>query len=206
MDRPDARPAVARSAAAAGRHHLVERAVHQPRRQPRSAHQRNAGVQARDRRPPAQHRGRCGGKHLVHGERQRDDREAGAEDRRDHRLQDAGSGRARSAHGHLRQERHAVLHAPAEQHDRTAGAVDRRHQADHPADAARAPLRHQAELAGHAVGVVQRVEQARQHRSGHDGGPRARVARRGNAVATAWRSPATTPCGSSTRRWDASDG
>ena len=47
MDRSDARPALARSAADQGRHDLVERAVHQPRRAAQSEHRRDARVQTR---------------------------------------------------------------------------------------------------------------------------------------------------------------
>ena len=152
VDRSHPRSALARSAADEGRHDLVERAVHQPRRTAQSQHRRDARVRAPARLASAQHRGRCGGQHLVHGERQRDDRQARAGDRTDHRVQDARSGGARSAYGDLRQERDAVLHAAAEQHDRTAGSFDRRDQADHADDAALAALRPEAGLEGHGVG------------------------------------------------------
>ena len=56
----------------------------------------------------AQHRQRRERKHLVHGQRERHDRQAQSGDRRDHRLQDARPGRTRSAHAGLRQERHAL--------------------------------------------------------------------------------------------------
>ena len=100
---PTLGPAVARSAPAARRHDLVERPVHQPDRPAQSDHRRDEGVQARSGVQAAQHRRRRRRQHLVHGQRQRHDRQVRAGDRRDHRLQDARPGRARSAHRHLRQ-------------------------------------------------------------------------------------------------------
>ena len=96
----------------------------------------------------AQHRRRRGRQHLVHGQRQRHDRQARAGDRRDHRLTRCPiRPRAIRTPAIFDKNGHAVLHAAAEQHDRTPDAVDRRDQAGHAADAARAALRHQAELA-----------------------------------------------------------
>ena len=79
----------------------------------------------------------------------------------DHRLPDARSRRPRSAHRHLRQERHAVLHAAAEQHARPPGAVHRRDQAGDAGDAARPALRTQAGLQGRRLGGLQRRRQDR---------------------------------------------
>ena len=62
---------------------------------------------------------------------------------------------------HLAEGRHdALLHAAAEQHDRPHEHDDRRHQAGPRADAPRAALRHQGQLAGPRVGVLQRIERS----------------------------------------------
>ena len=78
--------------------------------------------------------------------------------------------RARSAYADLAEGRHdALLHAAAEQHDRPHEHDDRRDQAGHRADDARPALRHQGQLAGSRVGVLQRIERRRRSRSGDDG-------------------------------------
>ena len=112
------------------------------------------------------------------------------------RLQDARSGRTRSAHAGVRQERHALLHAAAEQHGRPPDPRDRRDQAGDDADAARAAVRHRRQLTRRRVGLLQRLQQAGEPRSGHAGGARARAARIPRRASGVSPSPATTWCGS----------
>ena len=65
---------------------------------PQSEDRRDEGIRAAARGAAPQHCGRSGRQHLVHGQRQRHGWQAQSGAWRDYRLQNARSGRARSAH------------------------------------------------------------------------------------------------------------
>ena len=81
---------------AAGRLHLVGRAVGQPGRADRSRDRRDEGIPAAGERHAAHRDARCRGQRLVHGQQERHARQARPEHRRDHRLQDARPRRRRT--------------------------------------------------------------------------------------------------------------
>ena len=108
-------------------------------------------------------------------------RQARSQDRRGHRIPDARSRGARSAHAALRPEGHPVVHAAGREHGRPARSADRRHEAVDVADAAVAAVRHGGQLEGRAV--LRRVR---------------RQQGRAASIRTRWRSP-NTRCRTPTR-------
>ena len=114
---------------------------------------------------------------LVHGQQERHDRQARPEHGRDHRLQDArpGGARTRTRRSSTAQ---GILWFTLQQSN-MMGRLDpttRRHQAGHHEDAGRAALRHQDRRAGDAVGRLQRQQLPGQGRPGDDGAHRDQAA------------------------------
>ena len=162
MDRADARPALARSAADRRRHDLVERPVHQPRRPPQSEDRRDEGIPSRNRRPSRTASSTT--RTATSGTRATATARSASSSPRPGRspIYKMPDPAARDPHTAIfGKDGNDVLHAAAEQHARPPRSVDRRDQAGHADDAARAAVRHQAGFAGHDLGVVQRLGQAR---------------------------------------------
>ena len=105
----------------AGRLRLVHGQCRESSRPLRSQDRRIQGISPehaalRSARP----RCRQGRQHLVHRESGGLRRQARSENRQHHRIQDARSGRERSAHARLRSERYSVVHPAGRRHGRPA--------------------------------------------------------------------------------------